>query len=89
MRVLVSGGRSFSDYALLRNRIESLLPPATDDMATWLPPPDTTVIHSGCSGADALADQWSVANWVKTEVYPDDWKRYGRAAGADPKPADD
>jgi hypothetical protein len=59
----------------------SLFPPATDDISTWLPPSDTVIIHGGARGADALADQWAVCNWLMPEVYPADWDKHGRAAG--------
>jgi len=81
MRILVCGGRNLDDYDLVRRTLESLFPPATDDMATWLPPADTVIIHGGAAGADDLADQWAVVNWVSVEEFKADWKLHGRAAG--------
>lgn len=81
MRVLVCGGRDFSDYPKVRDVLDSLMPPATDDMSTWLPPPDTVIIHGDAPGADQCAEQWVHVNWCSVERYPADWEKHGRAAG--------
>jgi hypothetical protein len=81
MRILVCGGQDFDNYALVSKTLHSLFPPSTDDISTWLPPPDTVIIHGAARGADTLADQWAVVNWVKIEEYPADWDKLGGAAG--------
>src|SRR5882672_7939224 len=81
MRILVCGGRDFNDYDLVRKTLYGLFPSPTDDMATWMVPDGTVIIHGDAPGADQLADQWAVVNWVQVERYPADWKRLGRAAG--------
>lgn len=74
VRILVCGGRDYSDYEAVSRAINALLPAAVeDDMGTWLPPPDTVIIHGGATGADSLADQWAVVHWVKIEEYKADW----------------
>lgn len=37
--------------------------------------------HGGCSGADALADEWARKNNVQVEVFEALWKQEGNAAG--------
>jgi YspA, cpYpsA-related SLOG family len=67
MRVLVTGGRRFNDYTLLRKTLDALcgmLSPPPDQIGTWSPPPGTVLIHGGAPGADALADRWAAANFV-------------------------
>jgi hypothetical protein len=81
MRILVCGGRNFNDYPFVRDTLNGLMPPATDDMNTWLPPPDTVIIHGDAPGADRCAEQWVHVNWAGVERYPADWKAHGRAAG--------
>lgn len=81
MRILVCGGRDFKDHSLVCRTLSGLFPPPTEDMDTWLPPPDTVIIHGDAPGADRLADGWAIVNWVAIERYPADWKKYGRAAG--------
>lgn len=80
MRILVCGGRNFYDYTLVSKKLNALFP-STDDMSTWLPPPDTVIIHGGAKGADSLADQWAVTKGVEIEEYKADWIKHGRAAG--------
>jgi len=72
LRVLVCGGRDFNNYPLLRKTLRGLFPPSTDDMSTWMLPSDTVIIHGDAPGADSLADQWAVVNWVQVERYPAD-----------------
>jgi hypothetical protein len=48
---------------------------------TWLPPQDLVIIHGGAKGADTLADQWAITNWVKIEEYKPNWEKHGKAAG--------
>ncbi len=81
MRILVCGGRTYKNYDKVAKTLYALFPPTTSDIATWLPPSGTVVIHGDANGADSLADQWAVVNWVKVERYPANWKKYGKIAG--------
>lgn len=88
MRVLVCGGRNYAD----KNRlfkvlddfcIEKNLRYACDEYGNWLAK-DIHIIHGGASGADDLADQWAVVNWVtfsEFKVTKEDWVKQGKAAG--------
>lgn len=44
-------------------------------------PSGLTIIHGKAEGADDLADQWAVVNWVPIEEHPADWDKHGKAAG--------
>ena len=66
-RVLVCGGRNYSNYKRVAEFLASIEP--------------TVVIHGGARGADSLAGRWARENNVKEEVYPAKWNLYGRAAG--------
>lgn len=71
MRVLVCGGRTFSDREHLRgvlDRIHALTP-------------ITAVIHGAASGADAFAGEWAVSRNVIELRFPANWASDGRAAG--------
>lgn len=68
MRVLICGGRHFSDAALLTRTLDNL----------W--PKPTVIIHGGCTGADLLAAHWSRKNGIPCAAYPADWK-IGKSAG--------
>ena len=70
-RVLVCGGRRFSNQRLLNDFLTEL------DTAS----PIGTIIHGPARGADSLAGQWAKRNGKPLDVYPADWDRHGRAAG--------
>lgn len=68
MRVLVCGGRKFSNAALLNRTLDNL----------W--PKPTVIIHGGCTGADLIAAHWSRKNGIPCAAYAADWK-VGNSAG--------
>lgn len=71
MRVLVCGGRDFSDEKMLRETLNVIHNDTTISL----------VIHGDADGADKLADQWARQNDVPLYVCPAAWKTYGKAAG--------
>ena len=75
MRVLICGGREFSDEQRLREILVAFV---------WHGEqigPGCTVITGGARGADTLAHQWALKCGCETEVYHADWDKHGRAAG--------
>lgn len=81
MRILVCGGRDFSNRDLVFKTLYEIAPKfPPDEYGNTLP--DCTIIHGGAKGADQLADEWAVVNWTKLEVFKADWKKHGKAAGA-------
>ena len=77
MRVLVCGGRDYNNKQLVFDTLEYLLNPTE----AWMPDPNHVIIHGGATGADALADDWAIINWVQIEEYKADWRQYGHRAG--------
>jgi hypothetical protein len=71
MRVLVCGGRNYSDYAFLSSVLMNL------HTTTKI----TCIIHGAASGADSLADRWAAEHNIPVHVFPADWNTYGRTAG--------
>lgn len=67
MRVLVCGGRTFGDYALLQSVLSDL--------------GVSELIHGGAPGADSLASEWARAVGVAEIVFKAEWNKHGRAAG--------
>ena len=51
-----------------------------DEYGNYLPA--ITVISGAARGADIIGIDFAVINWTKLEVYPADWKKYGKRAGA-------
>lgn len=68
-RVLVCGGREFSDREALFAVLDSI-----KDLID-------SVICGGARGADDLAYTWACRNDKKPERYMAEWDRHGRAAG--------
>jgi hypothetical protein len=69
MRVLVCGGRDFTD----RTAVWGLL------QAVHLKRGIGVLIHGACpTGADRLADEWAAEESVPIEAYPAVWKLDGR-----------
>jgi uncharacterized protein (DUF2336 family) len=71
MRVLVCGGRDFSDWFLLRDTLTAM------HEAT----PFSLLIHGAAPGADTLAETWAATKSVPTQRFVAFWHTEGRAAG--------
>jgi len=71
MRVLVCGGRKFTDRALLFDVLDEL-------HAQYI---FTCVIHGAQRGADRLADEWARLARVPPYRFHAQWKHKGPAAG--------
>lgn len=74
MRVLVCGGRKFSDRELLYKILNIIHNGIKGGI--------TTIIHGGATGADSIAGDWSVNVLKKeAEVYLANWNMHKTAAG--------
>lgn len=67
MRVLVCGGRTYAEQGRMSEVLDELRP--------------TEIITGGAKGADTLAENWARYNRVYVNVFPAQWREYGRAAG--------
>lgn len=70
MKVLVCGGRDFTDATTMSRVLGSLHLQSFD-----------TIIQGGAAGADRLAAQWAEKNCVSCHTFWAQWKRYGSRAG--------
>ena len=71
-RLAVTGGRGFSDTALM-DRVLSAIHKKHGNFI---------LIVGRCpTGADFLAEQWAIAHNIEVDPYPAKWKTDGRAAG--------
>ena len=69
MRVLVCGGRTYSDRRTLASTLDKLTPkPAL-------------IIAGAAPGADTLAAEWAVSRCVESAAFYADWELHGKAAG--------
>lgn len=80
MRILVTGSRTWRDYALLSAAIVTNVFEHADDKPA--PIGNVTIVHGACPrGADALADKFAKHSHCTVERHPADWDTYGRGAG--------
>lgn len=82
MRVLVCGGRDFTDFIKLTNVLEGILNEVweEDDLIP------ITIIQGGAIGADFLAKVFATNTYghnmyIFHKEFKADWKKYGNAAG--------
>ena len=69
MRILIAGGRDFSDKDFLYKYMDKFKE-------------DCICVISGCaSGADKMGEKWAKDMGIPIERFPAQWARYGRKAG--------
>ncbi len=79
MRVLVTGSRTFTDYAAISRALGGMYEVSSGETFT--------VVHGGARGADSLAGEWvrlmrgRGLEDVEAEVHRAEWDRHGKIAG--------
>ena len=73
-RVAVAGCRKYENYEEAKEYIDFCISEIRKKYTLVL-------VSGGCRGADALGERYAAENGLKTEKYPADWEKYGRAAG--------
>lgn len=88
MRILITGSRDWTDrvavYQTLYAYVTRHCPPDYDRHGNLIDYDlsDVTIVHGACpTGADVIAEDWAVVNWVVFERHPADWDKHGKAAG--------
>lgn len=71
MRVLVCGGRNFTDKEYLFETLNALAKTIQIDC----------IIEGNASGADRLAGYWARKNYIDNIKFKAEWDKYGNAAG--------
>jgi len=74
IRIIIAGSRNFSDYELLRDKMDLLISNMNED--------DIQIVSGGCRGADTMGEDYAVER-LNSDIkyFPADWKRFGNAAG--------
>jgi len=95
-RLLVCGGRNYEDYGRVCKEIEAIcdekgLWGPQDEHGNKLPCNLHIISGKGghvdagppkkVFGADLLAIEWAICNWVPFTEYPAQWRVHGKAAG--------
>lgn len=70
-RVIVCGGRDFSDKELCFENLDRIL--ADYD--------DVAIVSGHAGGADLLGEEYAAHKGLTCKVFPADWKKWGKAAG--------
>lgn len=71
MRVLVCGGRDYSNTIQLFRTLDALAKHEIVDC----------IIEGDAPGADRIAGYWAKKRRIDLYIFPADWKKYGRSAG--------
>lgn len=78
------GGRDFNDKYKLYKTLDNLFydrgwhsEPTEDGNYMFY----GTIISGAARGADRLAADWAVCNWMSLEEYPAEWDKHGKGAG--------
>ena len=70
-RLIIAGGREFSDYPLLRSTLDHLLQNHEH----------ITIVSGAARGADKLGEAYACERNHEIAMYPADWNTHGKSAG--------
>ena len=70
-RLIVCGGVDFKDYNYLKTQLDRLI-------AYY---ENIRLVSGHARGADTLAEQYAAEKSMPIQVFPAEWKKYGKAAG--------
>ena len=73
-KVIIAGSRSFSNYKLLKEKCNGYLREKRKEY-------NIIIVSGGARGADALGERYAKDEGFDLEVYPAQWKKYGKSAG--------
>lgn len=74
LKVIVAGGRDFSDYQRLSDVLYGYAKQAGDDVAV-------SIVSGMARGADKSAYAFACVNNVNCYKFPADWNKHGKSAG--------
>jgi hypothetical protein len=70
-KVIIAGGREFSNYSLLEKSLTAILSQKKD----------IEIVSGHASGADSLGERFAQENNHPVKLFPADWNKYGKSAG--------
>lgn len=68
---LVVGSRNFSDYSLMKSKLDTFLKNQSD----------VVIVSGGARGADTLAERYAKEKGYLFKIFPAEWDKFGRVAG--------
>lgn len=72
MKIIVAGGRDFSDYELLKEKLDELIGENKEDLE---------IVSGMARGADTLGVQYANERGYKIKKFPAQWDKHGKSAG--------
>jgi predicted Rossmann-fold nucleotide-binding protein len=73
-KVVIAGSRGFSNYKLLKETCDDFLRNIKKEY-------NIVIISGGARGADKAGEKYASDEDLDLEIYPADWKKYGKSAG--------
>jgi hypothetical protein len=77
MKILICGGRNFSNYEYLMGAVDRYIKTSEEDF----PDNEIEIVSGGARGADTLAERYAKEKNLKLKVFPADWNAHGKKAG--------
>jgi hypothetical protein len=71
MKVIIAGGRTFSDYELLKEKCDKFLENQTN----------VEIVSGTANGADKLGERYAKEKGYKIVQFPAQWNTWGKSAG--------
>jgi hypothetical protein len=71
MKLIIAGSRGFSDYNLLKQKLDYLLKNEKQ----------VEIVSGTANGADKLGEQYAKGKGYSIKQFPADWGKYGKKAG--------
>ncbi|MFW6226284.1 MAG: DUF2493 domain-containing protein [bacterium] len=71
MKIAVIGSRNFTDYELLKSKLDKIHERKII----------TCIVSGGAKGADKLSERWADENGIEKLIFIPDWNKYGKRAG--------
>lgn len=72
LRIIVAGGRDFSDYDKMCSVLDPFIGEEVDKVK---------IISGGAQGADKLGEKYAKESSMDLIIFPADWSKYGKSAG--------
>ena len=73
-KVIISGSRTFNDYAIVRDACDNILQDKADSH-------NILIVSGTAKGTDRLGEQYAFERGYEILRFPADWQKYGRSAG--------
>jgi hypothetical protein len=71
MKLIIAGGRDFSNYDLLVESVNLIISGVAG----------VEIVSGGAKGADNLGEHFAIDNNLQIKRFPAEWDKYGKSAG--------